>query len=101
MGTAVAAMCVVPCMHSASLWSHPCVSIPRHGLRVNDCIVCFYLFVPRSWFHWTVDEFLAVYNPPNAQAIILERVPSDTESRAGGPTAWIHTKVSGGKGGGS
>ncbi|KAI3434838.1 hypothetical protein D9Q98_002893 [Chlorella vulgaris] len=64
---------------------HSTLVLVTHGLAAR-------IFLQR-WFHWTVDEFLAVYNPPNAQAIILERVPSDTESRAGGPTAWIHTKA--------
>lgn len=30
---------------------------------------------------------------PNAEPLVLERVPSDTEARQGGPTSWIHTKV--------
>jgi hypothetical protein len=43
---------------------------------------------------------MCVFNPPNAQPLVLERVPSDTEARQGGPAAWIHTKVRGGRGGG-
>ena len=30
---------------------------------------------------------------PNAEPLVLERVPTDTEARQGGPAAWIHTKV--------
>jgi hypothetical protein len=52
----------------------------------------------RRWFHWTVDQFMSVFNPPNAEPLVLERVPSELEGRPGGPAAWIHTKV--GKGGG-
>lgn len=31
---------------------------------------------------------------PNAEPLVLERVPTDTEARQGGPAAWIHTKAS-------
>jgi broad specificity phosphatase PhoE len=56
-----------------------------HGLALR-------VFLMR-WFHWTVDEFLAVFNPPNATPIILERFCSDVEGRNGGPAAWMHTKA--------
>jgi hypothetical protein len=45
------------------------------------------------WFHWTLDQYMAVYNPPNAAPIVLERVTSDYESRPGGPAAAVHTKA--------
>ena len=45
------------------------------------------------WFHWTLDQYMAVYNPPNAVPIRLERVTSDYESRPGGPAAAVHTKA--------
>lgn len=48
------------------------------------------------WFHWTVDQFMCVYNPPNAEPLVLERMPTDEEARQGGPAAWIHTKASAG-----
>lgn len=32
-----------------------------HGLALR-------IFLMR-WFHWTVDQFLEVYNPPNAQVL--------------------------------
>ena len=39
--------------------------IVTHGLTAR-------LFLMR-WFHWTVDEFEASYNPPNGQLLIMER----------------------------
>lgn len=56
-----------------------------HGLALR-------VFLMR-WFHWTVDQFMNVYNPPNAEPLILERVPETSEARSGGPVAWIHTKA--------
>ncbi|KAL0025571.1 hypothetical protein WJX79_002535 [Trebouxia sp. C0005] len=56
-----------------------------HGLALR-------VFLMR-WFHWTVDQFMNVYNPPNAEPLILERVPENFEARSGGPVAWIHTKA--------
>eukprot|EP00208_Stichococcus_sp_RCC1054_P002445 CAMPEP_0206143802 /NCGR_PEP_ID=MMETSP1473-20131121/21850_1 /ASSEMBLY_ACC=CAM_ASM_001109 /TAXON_ID=1461547 /ORGANISM="Stichococcus sp, Strain RCC1054" /LENGTH=483 /DNA_ID=CAMNT_0053539373 /DNA_START=173 /DNA_END=1621 /DNA_ORIENTATION=+ len=56
-----------------------------HGLALR-------IFLMR-WFHWTVDQFLEVYNPPNAEPLVLERVPHETEARTGGPASWIHTKA--------
>ncbi|KAG2499910.1 hypothetical protein HYH03_002198 [Edaphochlamys debaryana] len=49
-----------------------------HGLALR-------VFLMR-WFHWTVDEFLSVYNPGNAEPIILERVPITPDA------SWRHTK---------
>jgi hypothetical protein len=40
------------------------------------------------WFHWTVDSFMDVYNPPNAVPLILER----TEYPSADAT-WVHTKA--------
>jgi broad specificity phosphatase PhoE len=56
-----------------------------HGLAAR-------VFLMR-WFHWTVDQFMRVYNPPNAAPIVLERVSDDTASRTNGPATWIHTKA--------
>lgn len=56
-----------------------------HGLAAR-------IFLMR-WFHWTVDQFMNVFNPPNAEPIVMERVTSDIESRLGGPACWIHTKA--------
>lgn len=56
-----------------------------HGLALR-------VFLMR-WFHWTVDQFMNVYNPPNAEPLILERVPETSEARSGGPVSWIHTKA--------
>lgn len=55
-----------------------------HGLALR-------VFLMR-WFHWTVDQFLSVYNAPNAEPLVLERVANDLEARTGGPISWIHTK---------
>lgn len=40
-----------------------------------------------------MDQFLAVYNPPNAEPLVLERVPTEAEARPGGSVAWVHTKA--------
>eukprot|EP00892_Ulva_mutabilis_P011078 jgi/Ulvmu1/8342/UM042_0048.1 len=53
-----------------------------HGLSLR-------VFLMR-WFHWTVDEFLNVYNPPNAVPLVLERVC--TKDDASSSLSWIHTK---------
>eukprot|EP00878_Enallax_costatus_P017629 GHUV01018523.1.p2 GENE.GHUV01018523.1~~GHUV01018523.1.p2 ORF type:complete len:276 (+),score=47.89 GHUV01018523.1:2450-3277(+) len=51
-----------------------------HGLALR-------IFLMR-WFHWSVDQFMHVYNPANAVPIILERVePGPGDS----PFCW-HTK---------
>ena len=55
-----------------------------HGLAAR-------VFLMR-WFHWTVDQFMRVYNPPNAAPVVLERVPDEEASRPNGPVTWIHTK---------
>jgi len=52
-----------------------------HGLALRIILM--------RWFHWTVDQFLKVYNPGHCQPIILERiVPQPT-----GVASWIHTKM--------
>lgn len=56
-----------------------------HGLALR-------IFLMR-WFHWTVDQFMRVYNPPNAEPLVLERIATDQEARPGGPATWIHTKA--------
>jgi broad specificity phosphatase PhoE len=55
-----------------------------HGLAAR-------IFLMR-WFHWTVDQFMGVYNPPNAVPLVLERIVPDESLRSGGPATWIHTK---------
>ena len=56
-----------------------------HGLAAR-------IFLMR-WFHWTVDQFMRVYNPPNAVPLVLERILPNESLRAGGPASWIHTKA--------
>uniref|UniRef100_A0A1D2AFU0 Broad-range acid phosphatase DET1 n=1 Tax=Auxenochlorella protothecoides TaxID=3075 RepID=A0A1D2AFU0_AUXPR len=56
-----------------------------HGLALR-------IFLMR-WFHWTVEEFMGVFNPPNAEPLVLERVVHGGEATPGGPAAWIHTKA--------
>ncbi|GFH29264.1 uncharacterized protein HaLaN_27900 [Haematococcus lacustris] len=38
-----------------------------HGLTLR-------IFLMR-WFHWSVDEFLRIYNPGNAEPVVIERLP--------------------------
>lgn len=52
-----------------------------HGLALRVILM--------RWFCWSVDQFLNVYNPPNAKPIILER----TEPTTQGHVAWMHTKM--------
>ncbi|KAF8067106.1 phosphoglycerate mutase-like protein [Scenedesmus sp. PABB004] len=52
-----------------------------HGLALR-------IFLMR-WFHWGVDQFMSVYNPPNAVPIVLEKV--DAAALEGTPAA-LHTK---------
>ncbi|PRW57633.1 glycerolphosphate mutase [Chlorella sorokiniana] len=72
------------------------VVLCTHGLAAR-------IFLQR-WFHWTVDQFLAVWNPPNAEPIVLERIdlladgascPDPLQRRGGGGTGlgWVHTKA--------
>lgn len=56
-----------------------------HGLALR-------IFLMR-WFHWTVDEFLRVFNPPNAEPLVLERIVHGAEARPGGAASWMHTKA--------
>jgi len=56
-----------------------------HGLALR-------IFLMR-WFHWTVDQFMGVYNPPNAVPLVLERIVPEESTRPGGPATWIHTKA--------
>jgi len=56
-----------------------------HGLALR-------IFLMR-WFHWTVEQYLQVFNPPNAEPLILERVPDDWSARTNGSNAWVHTKA--------
>jgi len=52
-----------------------------HGLALRIILM--------RWFHWTVDQFLNVYNPGNCEPIILERIVPQSTGVAG----WIHTKM--------
>ena len=52
-----------------------------HGLALR-------IFLMR-WFHWTVDEFMGVFNPPNAEPLVLERAAARDARGA----AWVHTKA--------
>ncbi|MEW5301967.1 MAG: hypothetical protein WDW36_004790 [Sanguina aurantia] len=51
-----------------------------HGLALRVLLM--------RWFHWSVDEFLCVFNPANAEPLVLERQTSKD-----GSTAWTHTKA--------
>ncbi|CAL8465534.1 g5070 [Coccomyxa elongata] len=53
-----------------------------HGLAAR-------IFLMR-WFHWSVAELLMVFNPPNAEPIVLERIP---KNEPGSRASWIHTKA--------
>jgi broad specificity phosphatase PhoE len=55
--------------------------IVTHGLALR-------IFLMR-WFHWTLDEYLLVHNPPNAEPLVLERIPSDGDH---GDQSFLHTK---------
>lgn len=50
-----------------------------HGLALR-------IFLMR-WFHWSVDQFMSVYNPPNAVPLVLEKVGPHA-----GDCTWMHTK---------
>jgi broad specificity phosphatase PhoE len=50
-----------------------------HGLALR-------IFLMR-WLHWTVDQFLEVYNPPNAEVCVCVWVRG--EVRGGGAVAWL------------
>mmetsp|Transcript_6309 Transcript_6309/g.39306 ORF Transcript_6309/g.39306 Transcript_6309/m.39306 type:complete len:402 (-) Transcript_6309:1873-3078(-) len=56
-----------------------CLCLITHGLTLR-------IFLMR-WFHWTVDEFLDVYNPNNATPVVMERVQSTDDAEP-----WVHTK---------
>ena len=60
---------------------HTNLVLVTHGLALRIILM--------RWFHWTVDQFLNVYNPGNCEPIVLERlVPQST-----GVASWIHTKM--------
>jgi broad specificity phosphatase PhoE len=59
---------------------HTNLVLVTHGLALR-------IFLMR-WFHWTVDQFLNVWNPSNAEPLVLERVEGLDPQRA----AWMHTK---------
>lgn len=55
--------------------------IVTHGLALR-------VFLMR-WFHWTLNEYLLVHNPPNAEPLVLERIPSEAEAEG---QSFLHTK---------
>ena len=54
--------------------------IVTHGLALR-------IFLMR-WFHWTLAEYLLVHNPPNAEPLVLERIPCETDA----DQSFLHTK---------
>eukprot|EP01023_Acetabularia_acetabulum_P068482 TRINITY_DN9721_c1_g1_i1.p1 TRINITY_DN9721_c1_g1~~TRINITY_DN9721_c1_g1_i1.p1 ORF type:complete len:443 (-),score=52.55 TRINITY_DN9721_c1_g1_i1:1693-3021(-) len=56
-----------------------------HGLALR-------VFLMR-WFHWTVDQFLQVYNPPNAELVIMERAVPEWDAEPHSQISWVHTKT--------
>jgi broad specificity phosphatase PhoE len=54
-----------------------------HGLTLR-------IFLSR-WFHWTVKELEAVWNPLNSEPIVLERVAVDADDAEVGrqPKVWV------------
>eukprot|EP00210_Caulerpa_lentillifera_P007097 g6790.t1 len=52
-----------------------------HGLALRIILM--------RWFHWTVDQFLNVYNPENCKPVILEKIVE----KSIGASSWIHTKM--------
>lgn len=52
-----------------------------HGLALRIILM--------RWFHWTVDQFLNVYNPGNCEPIVLEKLPNAAIEAS----SWIHTKM--------
>uniref|UniRef100_A0A7S3QYR3 Phosphoglycerate mutase-like protein n=1 Tax=Dunaliella tertiolecta TaxID=3047 RepID=A0A7S3QYR3_DUNTE len=55
-----------------------------HGLAIRILLM--------RWFHWTVNQFMCVYNPPNSEPVVLERVP-DNNAGMDGAATWMHTKA--------
>eukprot|EP00879_Flechtneria_rotunda_P020188 GHRR01021229.1.p1 GENE.GHRR01021229.1~~GHRR01021229.1.p1 ORF type:complete len:265 (+),score=70.87 GHRR01021229.1:883-1677(+) len=53
-----------------------------HGLALR-------IFLMR-WFHWSVDQFMQVYNPPNGVPLVLEKVNWGVHPNAN--NWWMHTK---------
>jgi len=57
-----------------------------HGITIR-------LFLMR-WFHWTVEEFDYVYNPPNCKPIVMTRKPMTNEYEID-DTTWGRLGISG------
>ncbi|GAX81779.1 hypothetical protein CEUSTIGMA_g9207.t1 [Chlamydomonas eustigma] len=55
-----------------------------HGLTLRIFLM--------KWFHWTVDEFLEVYNPKNCDPVVLEKLPWATVSDLQDSNHYIHAK---------
>jgi broad specificity phosphatase PhoE len=60
------------------------IVIVTHGLTLR-------IFLMR-WFHWTVHQMLSVYNPPNAEPLVMERVPQGAADLLGCDPRLVHTK---------
>lgn len=58
------------------------VVLVTHGLALRVMLM--------RWFHWSVDEFLEVYNPPNAEPLVLEKMSWEEVMETGG--LMRHTK---------
>lgn len=61
--------------------SNTSIVLVTHGLALRVFLM--------SWFHWTVEQFLQVYNPDNASPVVLELEGSYGKS----PPGWVHTKA--------
>eukprot|EP00955_Chlamydomonas_euryale_P026617 280829-Chlamydomonas_euryale.AAC.10 len=44
-----------------------------------------------KWFHWSVEEFLTVYNPNNCDPIVMEKLPWEMIQAMQGD-GWMHVK---------
>jgi len=69
------------------------ILVVSHGLSVRIMLM--------NWFRWTVDECNAVYNPPNATPLVLERIAGpldfasqmDSDSDGGLNMSWVKLKA--------
>jgi len=50
------------------------IVLVTHGLALRVLLA--------RWFHWTVAEYEAAYNPPNCQPLVMERAPVGDEDGA-------------------
>lgn len=66
-------------MNAGRFSGDTCLCLVTHGLALR-------IFLMR-WFHWTVDEFLSVYNPSNATPVVMKRIGLVEDGMP-----WVHTK---------